>query len=423
MKLEFSQSLDLRQTLRLNQIMIQRFDILQQSSSEFEHTLKEESEKNPFIKVRFMDQERSVPASISNDDYVTPIDYATYDESLLSVLTNQLEYQQISEKAYNIVLHLIDSLDNIGFLKNYKEVRSEIVKELNVTDRDVFNGLKLLQSFEPEGVGARSINECLWIQIQNYDLDDELDRDNLQLLVKDYLDHLSKKDYDIILEDLGISQDQLDIYIDFISHLNPSPGNKYKSGETIHIQPSLKISVDDGIITVKNLEEERISFTLNQDLLKQMDQKKDPKLEKQLANAKIWMEHFKKRQDLLKNCGQYLIDKQRLYFLEGDRYIVPCLQKNMAKDMGVSESTISRLVRSKYIETDQGVILTQILCQRSIYGKTVHQVKYLVRYYCDRYPNLSDQKISELLKSIGLPIARRTVNKYRHETQQNNDSN
>ena len=143
-----------------------------------------------------------------------------------------------------------------------------------------------------------------------------MDRDNLQLIVKDYLDHLSEKKYAVSFEDLGISQEQLDIYIDFISHLNPAPGNKYKTGETIHIQPSLKISVDDGIITVKNLEEERISFTLNQDLLKEMDKKSDPKLEKQLANAKIWMEHFRKRQDLLKNCGQYLIEKQRLFFLK-----------------------------------------------------------------------------------------------------------
>ena len=136
--------------------MIQRFEVLQQSVTEFEDTIKQESEKNPFIKVRFMDQERSVPASIiSSDDYVTPIDYATYDESLLSVLTNQLEYQQISEKAYNIVLHLIDSIDNVGFLKNYKDVRAEIINELKVTERDVFNGLKLLQSFEPEGVGAQ----------------------------------------------------------------------------------------------------------------------------------------------------------------------------------------------------------------------------------------------------------------------------
>ncbi len=416
MKLEFSQSLELKQTLKLNQVMIQRFNILQQSSDEFAQTLKEESEKNPFINVRFMDQERSVPASISNDDYVTPIDYATYDESLLSVLTNQLEYQQISETAYNVVLTLIDHCDSVGFIKNYSDVCAEIMNEFGVSKQEVLKGLKLLQSFDPEGVGARSINECLWIQIDNYDLEDELDRDNLQLLVKDYLDHLSEKNYDVILEDLGISQEQLDIYIEFISHLSPSPGHKYKSSDVIHIQPSLKVDVNDGVITVKNLEEERISFNLNQDLLKKLDQSNDPTLEKQLADAKVWMEHFRKRQDLLINCGKYLIEKQRLYFLEGDNYIVPCLQKQMAKDMGVSESTISRLVRSKYIETDGGVILAQILCQRGIYGKTVHQVKHLVRYYCDRYPDLSDQKISELLKSIGLPLARRTVNKYRHET-------
>ena len=154
-------------------------------------------------------------------------------------------------------------------------------------------------------------------------------------------------------------------------------------------------------------------------MLKKLETESTTELQKQLNDAKNWIEHFNKRQQLLKFCGEYLVKKQRLYFLEGAVFILPCLQKDMAKALGVSESTISRLVRTKYIQSNHGVILIQSLCQRNIYGKTKDQVKSLVKYYCERYPNLSDQKLSELLKSIGLPIARRTVTKYRHEVALN----
>ena len=137
---------------------------------------------------------------------------------------------------------------------------------------------------------------------------------------------------------------------------------------------------------------------------------------KKLAEAKVWVEHFKKRQELIQRCGEYLVQKQRLYFLEGEQFILPCLQRELAQALGVSESTISRLVRTKYIQCDHGSILIQVLCQRNIYGKTKSQVKHLVAYYCQRYPQLSDQKIADLLRQIGLPIARRTVTKYRHES-------
>jgi RNA polymerase sigma-54 factor len=104
-----------------------------------------------------------------------------------------------------------------------------------------------------------------------------------------------------------------------------------------------------------------------------------------------------------------------MYFLEGPDFILPCLQKDIATQLSVAPSTISRLVRTKYILSDHGVVSLQVLCQRGFYGRTKAQVQSLVAYYCKRHPNLSDLKLSEILKSIGLPIARRTVTKYRHQ--------
>ena len=93
---------------------------------------------------------------------------------LLSVLTNQLDRQSLPERDYQIVLTLIDHCDEFGFIKDYKTIRPKIMSDYGVNEREVFRCLKILQSFEPDGVGARSLNECLWIQIDHYDLDDSL---------------------------------------------------------------------------------------------------------------------------------------------------------------------------------------------------------------------------------------------------------
>ena len=413
MNIHLSQSLQLKQTLKLNQVMIQRFNILQQSSQDFEASLIEESKRNPFV--FYSNNRESSPYYSSENEGVSPIDFATYDESLISVLTNQLDRQFLSEKDYHIVLSLIDACDDYGFIKNYKDIRPGIMAEFGIDEREVFRCLKILQSFEPDGVGARSINECLWIQIDHYDLDDANDVQYLKELVKHHLEDISNKNYEKILDQCPISHAQLMDYIEFISQLNPNPAAAYSKGATQIIEPSLRVECEDGVLSLVNLETERMSISLNQDMLKKLEQKPTEEMEKQLAQAKVWVEHFKKRQELLQRCGDYLLEKQRLYFMEGNAFVLPCLQKDMAKHVGVSESTISRLVRTKYIQSNHGIHLIQSLCQRNIYGKTKDQVRRLVKYYCERYPHLSDQKLAELLKSIGLPIARRTVTKYRHE--------
>ena len=303
-----------------------------------------------------------------------------------------------------------------GYLTDYKAIREEIKSTFSVDDRRVFQGLKVLQSFEPDGVGARSLNECLWIQIENYGVDDPSDADYLKQLVKHHLDDISAKKYDRCLEQLDITHDELLNYIEFISHLNANPAAAYGQGDVVKIQPSLRVDVNDGVVTLVNLEEARMSVHLNDELIQNLDGPMSAVEKKKLADAKVWVEHFKKRQELIQRCGEYLVQKQRLYFLEGEQFILPCLQRELAQALGVSESTISRLVRTKYIECAHGSILIQVLCQRNIYGKTKSQVKHLVAYYCQRYPQLSDQKVADLLRQIGLPIARRTVTKYRHES-------
>ena len=127
--------------------------------------------------------------------------------------------------------------------------------------------MKILQSFEPEGIGARSLNECLWIQIQNYDLDHEDDRDILKELVKVHLDDIASNSYEFICDSMDISLNQLKTYIDFITHLNPNPALAYSGTTSQSVQPSLRVEISDGEIRLINLEKERIALTLNPEMI------------------------------------------------------------------------------------------------------------------------------------------------------------
>ena len=417
MDIRFEPQVALSPSLKVNRIMIQRFNILQQSAQEFEDTLQEKSKKNPFIEFSL-----NRPASFDStqhDNAPSPIDLITYKQSLLHTLINQLDAQHLSQKEHDIILTLIDHLDDRGLLPDYSSVQKTIMANFNVSKRYVFHCLTILQSFEPDGIGSRSINECLWNQVDQYGLDDDEQESHLKTIVKCHLDDIANN-HDAILTALSIQSDQLDDYLAFIGHLNPVPSTNFSKTSTINVQPSLKVDIVNGILTITNVEKQRINIQLNQRLLEKVSTTMDTETKMALEEAKIWMAHYQKRQSLIEECGRYIINTQHLFFTTGPEYVLPCLQKNIAAALNVSQSTISRVVRTKYIEYSQGIILFKALCYRNIYGKTTQQVQRLVSYYCDRYPQLSDQKIAHMLTKIGLPIARRTVTKYRHNANQDN---
>ena len=296
MELSFrqTQSLQLRQTLTLSQKMIQRFDILQQTLPEFNENLNKKSKENPFLNVRFMDQIGATPSSISGDDYVTPIDFATYDESLVSLLMKQLELQSLSDRDLDVVTMLIDACDDRGFIDHYKQVRADIMTQHAISERDVFRCLKILQSFEPEGVGARSVNECLWIQIDQYDLDDENDRDQLKYIVKHHLDDIANQSFDAMADALDCSLDQVMIYVDFIANLNPNPGSAYSTGNNVPIQPSIRVDIVDNELVITNLEAQRTSVGLNPEMIEKLSSNSSKELQQQFSDAKNLARTFSK---------------------------------------------------------------------------------------------------------------------------------
>lgn len=418
MQLNQSQTVQvlLEQRQILTPLLIERFQVLQQTPEEFKESLEGKAKENPFLNVRFVNRTSSVPSTLSNDEDISPLDIATYDESLLSVLTQQLDRQYVSKTDYEITLRLIDACDDRGLIPTYKTLKQALMAEFSVRERDVFKCLKLLQSFDPEGIGSRSVNECLWIQIDNHDLDDEDDRTILKKLVKDHLEAIANKGYRGICLALNISEEQLMTYISFIQTLNPVPARQFTRQATAAIQPSIRIDVTNGELAVTNFEQERMVVSLNSDMIAKLESSNDDELNKQFLQAKQWLEHFNKRQHLIQYCADAICKRQRLFFLEGDlNYMLPYLQKDLANDLGVSQSTVSRLVRSKYLECDHGVFLFNVFCPRQIYGKSVTQARQIIAHYLNQYPSLSDQKIADRLKSIGFPIARRTVTKYRHD--------
>ena len=180
--------------------------------------------------------------------------------------------------------------------------------------------------------------------------------------VKVHLDDIASNSYEFICDSMDISLIIKNIHR--LLHL--SPIQPWRIREHVSICSTIfrvEISVEDSLI---NLEKERIALTLNPEMIAKLEKEQSSDLKKKFLKQSV-AEHFNKRQDLIKHCGELLIKKQRLFFLEGDKFILPCLQKDMAAELGVSSSTISRLVRSKYIECKHGVFLIKNLCQRSIW--------------------------------------------------------
>jgi RNA polymerase sigma-54 factor len=271
-------------------------------------------------------------------------------------------------------------------------------------------------------VGARSLKECHLIQVQHYDFDNEYLQELLTELIKSHLQNFENIDIDNIADSMDIEPEGVEALITFIrNNLNPNPGIGY-SNETNnnHIVPSFEVTVENGKIKILNLEERHgIKITISDKYTTLIE---DPNtddetrafLKQKLEAAKTLKESLENRHKNLDALIHYVVHKQTAFVHHGTLFLEPLLQKDIAQHLGISPSTVSRIVSSKFVRTPHGTLPIKALCPRSHFGKTSERLKLIVSELSEKHPNLSDEKLRALLqKDFGLPIARRTVAKYR----------
>jgi RNA polymerase sigma-54 factor len=346
---------------------------------------------------------------------------ASEPESMSKNLMRQLSLSTENSTDYKIGEWIISEVDEQGYFSSSIEEGSQ---KLDATPEEVERILKIIQAFVPTGVGARNLRECLLLQIEEYHNDKPL----LKKIVRDHLESLAKKQYPNIARTLGMSVEQVQELGVIIASLEPRPGRYFSNREPIYTTPDIFVKKVDGEYVVyvndDGLPKLRIS-SLYRKLLKNRDS--DPKTKEyvrdKLRSAQWLVKNIQQRKDTIQKVAQSIVDVQRDFLDRGIAYLKPLVLKEIAEQVGMHESTISRVTASKYIETPRGIFLLKYFFSSGIENsydgatssKSVREMIRMLIENEDKHRPLSDQRITELLSRRGIRIARRTVAKYREE--------
>lgn len=356
--------------------------------------------------------------------------------SFFESLQAQLDLEPLSDKDFQIGQQIIGSLDDDGYLRRpIGSLVDDLAFSQNVfaEEEELLEMLKVIQSFDPAGVGARDLQECLLIQLRKRDQTPVIQK--AMMVVEDYLDEFTKKHYDKLERSLNMDSDELKDVVNEILKLNPKPGDSNAvTTKQLQIIPDFHISNNDGILFLtlnsQNAPELRVSRSY-QEMFEHYDKtsQKDKKLKEavqfvkqKLDSAKWFIDAIKQRQQTLLKTMNSIMNYQYEYFLTGDdKNLRPMILKDIADRIGMDISTVSRVANSKYVQTEFGTFLLKSFFSEAIQmdsGEEVSnkEVKKILEECIgkeDKRRPLADEKLTEILKEKGYNIARRTVAKYR----------
>lgn len=487
MALKQSQNLKLAQKLLPQQILLMK--LLQLPTLALEERIKEELEENPALEEEtnestsdeeLYSNEDSEDADIGNEeeldetgelkeetkgpendvemeDYMDDEELDSYKYEVINkgpdddtkdfvlaggmgyqeLLEQQLGLKDISEREYTIGIYLIGCLDEDGYIRRELELIVDDLAfnyNLTTTSGEIEDVLKIIQTFDPPGIGARNLQECLLIQLERKP---EKTKEVILAIevIKHHMDEFSKKHYDKILRKLEIDNEELKEVISEITHLTPRPGNsESKENNVSAVVPDFIVSVNDGIpelsINGRNLPDLKISKDYTE-MLKEYTRSKDKSareatgfIKNKIDSASWFIEAVQQRYTTMMICMQCILEYQNEYFATGDESkLKPMILKDIAHRVGLDLSTISRMANSKYVQTPYGTFLLKSLFSESMSTESGEEVssreiknilKGLIDHEDKKHP-LTDDELCAQLKEKGYTIARRTVAKYREQ--------
>jgi RNA polymerase sigma-54 factor len=353
------------------------------------------------------------------------------------LLEEQLGLRQVSEQEYAVGLYLIGNIDDDGYLRRDLEA---LVDDLAFTQNiqtdleELQRLLEMIQSFDPAGVGARTLQECLLLQLERKETKA---REVILAMevVKHSMDEFSKKHYDKIKKKLNVDDEELKDILNEIVHLNPKPGGTLDAGnEAADIVPDFFVNINDGIIELSLNSRNAPELKLSKDyieMLKHYQASKDKSgkeavsfVKQKLDSAQWFIEALMQRQQTLIFTMNAILEYQEDFFLAGDETkIKPMILKDIAEKTNLDISTVSRVANSKYVATPYGTYLLKYFFSESLSTESgdevsSREVKKILNDCIDaedkRNP-LTDDELAAILKEKGYNIARRTVAKYREQ--------
>ena len=455
------QYLKLKLSQKLSPQQIQLMKLIQLPTLDFEQKIQREIEENPALEMgKNSENEKSddLNDDLNIDDYISDDDtpfyktssnnYSSSEEksipyssgiSFTEYLISQLKTINLDEDDMKIAEFLVGSIDNSGYIRlENDEIIDDLAftQNINTDENKILKILKIIQSFDPPGVGAQSLKSCLAIQLKRKD---KTYITNLAIdIIENSFEQFSKKHYQKLLNKYSISEDVLKEIISLISKLNPKPGGAY-SGLNKPIEqviPDFKISIENNELSLelnyrnspylnisKDYDEMLKGYKLDKNKTK--SQKEAIQFIKQkLDSAKWFIDAVKQRQQTLLITMQAIMNYQKEYFITGDeKNIKPMILKDIANEIEMDISTISRVANSKYVDTPYGTKLLKEFFSESM--KTVSgeeistiEIKKILQKIVsseDKRKPETDEKLVKILKDKGYKIARRTVAKYREQ--------
>ncbi len=468
--LSIHQKIAQQQKLTPQQIQYQK--LLQLNTLALEQRIKTELEMNPFLeeieeeemvqelREEKPDDENESGESLENDEFDIE-DFMNDDEiddfkapkhpdeensrptprsrkTLTERLIEQVELLDLTEEEMIFGKEIIYNLDKDGYFREGLEDILDYLKTfegIEIPPERAEEILKQIQKLDPVGIASRNLQECLLVQLENSDYDPYYSYLAKKILKEGFEDFTAKR-YEAIQKNFNISEQTLKKVIDLIKKLNPKPGaGEIDSDEANQITPDFIIEkVDDNYIITLN-DRAMPSVTINQKYLEIMEAKKGKRklspqeretknfLKEKLESAKWFIASIQQRRETLLKIMRAIFEKQYEFFENGPRYLKPLIYKDIADEIGMDISTISRVVNGKYVQSPQGIHELKYFFSEGLktdQGEEISNkhIKELIKEIIEGEPKkapYSDDKIASMLKEKGIQIARRTVAKYREQ--------
>ena len=465
------QQLNLKLSQKLSPQQIQLMKMIQLSTLDLEQRIEAEMGENPALEsgseqndrenydTDFDEGNKIEAEEINIDQYLSDDETPSYklhsnnfsnqEDDRTVPLSGGLSFHQfLSQQIGNLILgksemdiakFIIGSIDESGYLRRSND---ELIDDLAFTQNIIVESnqiekiIKSVQSLDPPGIGARSLQECLILQLEKKKMDRPEVVHALNI-IKNEFEHFTHKHYLKLQERLGINKEQLKIALDLISRLNPKPGGSIAaSSQNTHIVPDFILSIENGELNVmlnhRNAPKLRVSDTYKEMLLgySETNSKSKPQeeavqfIKQKLDSAKWFIDAIKQRYQTLTLTINAILEHQKEYFLTGDeRKLRPMILKDIADKIGMDISTISRVASSKYIDTPYGTKMLKSFFSEGLKnedGEDVSsiEIKKILEQFIsaeNKKKPLTDQSLSVMMKEKGYIVARRTIAKYREQ--------
>lgn len=471
------QYLQFKLSQKLSPQQIQLMKLIQLPTQAFEQRLQQELEDNPALESGredktdefdnefdnlqddYNDSETINADDINVDDYLSDDEIPDYktqannyspddDEksipyasgtSFTQHLKNQLNTYRLEDDDRNIAEFLVGSVDESGYIRrSLSDITDDLAFTQNIftNEEKIEHILKIIHQLDPAGVGARNLQECLGIQLNRKEKQPAVEL-ALQI-INTAFEAFTKKHYKKLIQKFGITEEQLKNAIREIERLNPKPGGSYAGNTKIveHVVPDFAIKIIDGELQLtlngRNAPELHVSREYN-DMLKGYKASKDKSkaqkdavlfIKQKLDAAKWFIDAIKQRQQTLFVTMSAIMHHQKEYLLTGDeRKLKPMILKDIADEIEMDVSTVSRVANSKYVDTPYGTKLVKEFFSESMKNdqgedvstREIKKILEIVVEEEDKKKPLTDEALAKILKEKGYPIARRTVAKYREQ--------